>query len=87
MKHYGGDTPSCECCNEQRYEFLTIDHINGGGGKHRKELGDRGQSVYAWIISNNFPEGFRVLCMNCNFSNGIYGYCPHVISFGALSKL
>jgi hypothetical protein len=24
---YGG---CCECCGEQRFEFLAIDHINGG---------------------------------------------------------
>jgi len=34
-------------------------------------------NFYRWLKQNNFPEGFRVLCINCNFSLGIYGYCPH----------
>ena len=26
---------------------------------------------------NNYPEGFQVLCSNCNFAKGKYGSCPH----------
>lgn len=71
---YSGDSPKCQCqgCNESNIEFLTIDHIGGGGRKHRLET-----NVYRWLRKNNFPPGFRVLCMNCNFSRGRYGYCPH----------
>jgi hypothetical protein len=29
------------------------------------------------LIKNNFPDGFQVLCHNCNMSIGLYGYCPH----------
>lgn len=73
--HYGG---KCECCGANNKEFLTIDHINGGGTKHRKELRASGsQHIYSWLKRNNYPEGYRVLCMNCNFSHGMYGYCPH----------
>ena len=72
------ETPSCECCGETYLEFLTLDHKNGGGNKHRKQEGlEKGSATYWWIIHNDFPEGFRVLCMNCNFSIGMYGYCPH----------
>lgn len=68
--HYGN---GCACCGEDLKEFLTIDHIFGGGNKHRKLTRD----TYRWLIKNNFPEGFRLLCMNCNFSIGKFGYCPH----------
>ena len=71
INHYGG---KCACCGEMRYEFLTIDHINGGGGKHRAEIGGH---IYRWLIKNNMPLGFRVLCHNCNASIGLYNYCPH----------
>ena len=65
---------SCVCCGETREEFLTIDHINGGGRKHVQEIG----LLYRWLKKHHWPtEGFRVLCMNCNFSRGRYGYCPH----------
>lgn len=72
IAHYGA---RCACCGEDRYEFLAIDHINGGGHKQRKEGGIT--KISRWLIANNFPEGFRVLCHNCNVSLGIYGYCPH----------
>jgi len=74
--HYGGDPPKCTCCGETHMEFLTIDHINGGGSKDRKK-GLIGHDFYAWLIRNGYPEGYRVLCMNCNFSLGHWGYCPH----------
>ncbi len=69
---YGG---KCACCGEDRPEFLGIDHINGGGNKHRKEEGIH--SLSRWLRKNKYPEGFRVLCHNCNISIGSYGYCPH----------
>lgn len=33
-----------------------------------------------WIIRNDFPDGFQVLCHNCNFAKGKKGnnnMCPH----------
>ena len=79
FKHYSGDEiPYCACCGENNYEFLTVDHIDGGGAQHRRENGYHpGNSTYSWILKNNFPEGFRILCWNCNSSRGVYGYCPH----------
>lgn len=71
--HYGR---TCECCGEGRWEFLTIDHINGGGTKHRKVLGG-GTSFFKWLRDNNYPPEYRILCINCNFSMGRFGYCPH----------
>lgn len=73
LRHYGG---ACTCCGEEEIKFLCLDHQNGGGNKHRKEVGG-GTTFYAWIIRNNFPEGFQVLCHNCNFTKGAYGSCPH----------
>ena len=37
IKEYG---KKCRCCGVIEIEFLTIDHINGGGNKHRKEIGE-----------------------------------------------
>jgi len=75
---YGGTPPKCSCCNEIHEEFLCIDHINGGGRKHRETLNiSEGHNFYRWLRKNKFPEGFRVLCHNCNASYGHYGYCPH----------
>lgn len=67
----------CACCNESRQEFLNVDHTNNDGAAHRKITGG-GHSFYKWLVKAGCPrEGFRLLCSNCNFSRGRYGYCPH----------
>lgn len=73
IRHYGG---MCDCCSEDRFEFLALDHINGGGEQHRLEVGS-GAHMISWIIANNYPPIFRVLCHNCNQAIGYYGRCPH----------
>lgn len=76
--YYSRYTYRCACCLETHLEFLTIDHIEGEGNKHRKEIGSRGgHDFYTWLKKNHFPIGYRVLCMNCNHALGIWGYCPH----------
>lgn len=73
---YGG---KCACCGESKHPFLSIDHINGGGKRHREEigLGSGGVLFYQWLKDNGFPEGYRILCHNCNQAMGTFGYCPH----------
>lgn len=73
LTHYGNGTPECACCREATFEFLSIDHVNGGGRRHRQSVGD----VYRFLKRNGFPTGYRVLCHNCNNAIGAYGYCPH----------
>lgn len=76
LRAYGGDSPSCRCCGETIMEFLCLDHINGGGNKHRKESGTL--SMYEWCKRNKYPSGlFQILCHNCNMAKGFYGGCPH----------
>ena len=69
----------CLCCGETMKEFLTIDHIHGGGRQHRLSLGSMtATTFYEWLRREGFPQNdFRCLCMNCNFARGIYGHCPH----------
>jgi hypothetical protein len=75
LVHYcNGDTPKCACCGETRLEFLALDHINGGGSRHAKEINFK---LARWLKSQGYPDGYRVLCHNCNFALGHYGYCPH----------
>lgn len=67
----------CACCKENIFEFLTINHINGGGVQHRKSLGLYGANLYYWLKNNNYPAGYNVLCFNCNCADGFCGQCPH----------
>ena len=56
----------CQKCGFNDIRALSIDHIKGGGNEHRKQLKrGAGASFYEWLKANNFPEGFQVLCMNC----------------------
>lgn len=73
---YGG--PKCVCCGETTPEFLQIDHIDGGGLKHRRSINATGAGSFAhWLRRNGWPAGFQVLCANCNLAKGHYGRCPH----------
>ena len=78
--HYGNSR--CACCGETNPLFLTLDHINGDGDKHRREMGARGRTAGTWfyrrMMREGYPPGIQVLCFNCNCGrarNG--GVCPH----------
>lgn len=69
FKYY---SPQLKCtCGYDDIRALSIDHINNDGAKHRKELFKTkrggGTSFYRWLKNNHYPEGFQVLCMNCQF--------------------
>jgi uncharacterized OB-fold protein len=79
MAHYGQS--ACNCCGEKTLEFLTIDHIDGGGSHHRRALFNSrdkcGEKFYRWLIKNNLPPGYQVLCFSCNYGKYVNGICPH----------
>jgi hypothetical protein len=70
---YGGY--ACACCGESTPEFLQIDHIDGSGGLRRRMAGSN--YLYKWLRARGYPEGFQVLCANCNIAKSRYGVCPH----------
>jgi len=94
LKHYSkqlskSNIPCCNCCGENfDISFLAIDHIAG-----KKQMDSEpkllklgyssslaGDFFLAWIIKNNFPDGFQILCHNCNYAKGIVrnkNKCPH----------
>ena len=75
----------CACCGlKDHIDFFALDHIAG-----RKEMDSEPELVklgYSskllsgnlrrWIIENNYPKGFQILCHNCNTAKGLYGKCP-----------
>jgi hypothetical protein len=72
--HYGW---CCVCCGSA--ERLSIDHIAGDGGKHRRQIGNgrpaSSAQLYRWLIANGFPPGFQTLCRRCNLSKGDRAAC------------
>ena len=94
LKYYSkrlsnSNIPCCNCCGENFHvDFLAIDHIRGSKQmdlepelkklKYSSKL--KGMNLHRWIIRNNFPDGFQILCTNCNFAKGMKknnNKCPH----------
>lgn len=72
---YGG---TCTCCGETTFEFLSLDHIDGGGNAHRRDVVKApGSGIYFWAKRNGYPPILQVLCHNCNMAKAHVGYCPH----------
>ena len=71
LTHYGKGRLTCTMCGESRLVCLSIDHIDGGGISHRKELNAYGYRFYKKLKKANFPKGYQTLCMNCQFVKSI----------------
>lgn len=77
LTHYSQGNLYCACCSIDKIEFLALDHINGDGNKERKAVANGcSTNFYAWLKRQGWPDGYQVLCHNCNLSRGVYGYCP-----------
>jgi hypothetical protein len=85
MSHYCGGAPKCQCCGIEAVELLTIDHVNGGGAKHREEAGF--SDICLWLLTNGLPDGFRVLCYNCNMAAYKFNGCPHVTDVDSAAEI
>ena len=67
INHYSNGTNECTLCGFDNVNALTLDHIDGNGNKERQQLNNKGGTpFYRYIFKNNFPNGYRVLCWNCN---------------------
>lgn len=77
LNHYGR---ACACCGVAYAPVLCIDHVNGGGSEHRRQLRlHGGGSFYGWLKRNGWPTGFQTLCFNCNMARALAGnpaLCP-----------
>ena len=83
INKYGG---KCICCEESEIVFLCLDHKNGGGNEHRRQMnkqkgrcGSSSTQFYKWVEKNNYPDILQVLCYNCNAAKEISDdrICPH----------
>ncbi len=58
---------TCRWCGQGDLDVLCVDHINDNGRQHREVCGYRGgHYLYRWLIKNDYPPGFQILCYNCN---------------------
>lgn len=64
----------CQCkgCPIKHISLLTIDHRK----PIKKLRGRAGPMIISWIIGNNFPKGFQILCGSCNLAKGVKSRCP-----------
>lgn len=66
----------CECCKESNPYFLAMDHRNNDSNIHREKLA--AHQCIAEARAEGFPKNkYQLLCMNCNFAKGHWGFCPH----------
>jgi len=65
INKYSNGTNKCNRCGIADMRVLDIDHINNDGSQHRKEIGNL--NTVWWLQKNGYPEGFQILCRNCNW--------------------
>lgn len=58
-------TPMCAICMFDDIRALSLDHVDNTGAEHRRKIGRSSNRLYVWIIKNNYPSNFQVLCFNC----------------------
>jgi hypothetical protein len=71
------DIPCCNCCGETIMEFLAVDHIKGRKHLPENEKKLTSKTLLPFLIKNDYPEDYQILCHNCNSAKGFYGQCPH----------
>ena len=73
LTYYGKGKCACVNCGFTDIRALTLDHIDGGGSRERREQKRNhkqvltGRALCRWLHLRGFPEGFQTLCMNCQF--------------------
>lgn len=78
---------SCVCCGETRAEFLTIDHVNGGGNAERTQ-GLKSNALILAYLRGDYHDALQVMCFNCNCGRQLNnGVCPHELKAQTLKEV
>ena len=78
-RHSNSEIPCCRCCGENSFiEFLTIDHIDGRAHLPKEQKNLKAHGLISWLTRKNYPEGFQILCYNCNVAKSDNKECPHL---------
>jgi hypothetical protein len=72
LNHYSkilsnSNIPICKDCRLVGNEFLHIDHIDGIKNKEEVKHIRAGSNLINYLIREDFPVGYQVLCGNCNW--------------------
>jgi hypothetical protein len=79
-RHSNSNIPCCRCCGKNSHiDFLAIDHIAGiqhmDSEPELVKLGFKAKitstALIVWLIQNDFPKGFQILCHSCNYAKGM----------------
>jgi hypothetical protein len=57
LTHYSPGEIKCSNCGEQNINVLTL---------YNPEKLEKHKHLMEYIIANNYPEGYRVVCLNCH---------------------
>lgn len=70
IDHYSKGTRKCTHCAYDNIKALCVDHIHNNGAEERHKLG-RASQVLRYLRKNKYPEGYQILCHNCNVAKQI----------------
>lgn len=71
LTHYSvSSIPQCAYCGIKDIDVLCIDHIDNDGYKRPRNDPSR-KDLCFWLYRHGFPEGYQVLCANCNLKKQI----------------
>jgi hypothetical protein len=65
-----------------RREIGMAQGNEGQVAKQNQKVNIGGNGLPYWLKKNGWPEGFQVLCANCNYSKRIGRYCVHELKRG-----
>ena len=71
LSYYSGGQPCCARCQNEDIDVLCLDHMAGGGTKERLSTGHWGVRLHYYLRRCGYPEGYQVLCANCNLKKFI----------------
>jgi len=82
IARFGG---KCACCGETKYQFLSLDHVDGDGAEHRRGYGLKSPAStrrphFLRLLKRDgwkTKSKLQVLCMNCHIAIDLWGGCPH----------
>jgi hypothetical protein len=62
----------CNRCKTTDIDILTLDHIEGSGKKHMRQIGIKGGggfAFYSYLRKHKYPQHIKlqILCFNCQF--------------------